>query len=318
MTKEGSGAMETRTLGRSGLRVSLAGLGCNQFGNRLDLEATRAVVHRALDLGVTLFDTANSYGEGASETQLGEVLKGVRRDVVVATKFGWPLGGKEQGASRRQIMRAVEDSLRRLQTDWIDLYQLHKPDPTTPIEETLSALQALVAQGKVRYVGCSRLAGWQVVEAAWVARGMGFQGFVSVQDEYNMLTRGIEAELLPAARAYGCGLLPYYPLAGGFLTGKYRRDAPSPDGARLTGKHPLSARFLNAAGWDRLGRLDEVAQRCGRSLTELAFGWLASQRPVASVIAGVTSAEQVEANVAALARPLTAEELAALETALAG
>jgi aryl-alcohol dehydrogenase-like predicted oxidoreductase len=215
-------------------------------------------------------------------------------------------------------MESVEDSLRRLQTDWIDLYQLHRPDPHTPIEETLAALQDCVRQGKVRYVGCSRLSGWQLVEAAWTAKAMGFQGFVSIQDEYNMLSRAIEAELLPAARAYGCGLLPYYPLAGGFLTGKYRRDAPPPAGTRLAGKHPLAEKLLNAGGYDGLERIEAVGRTSGRSVTELAFGWLAAQTPTCSIIAGATSAEQVEANVAAVAKPLTADEVAALGAALAG
>jgi len=210
--------METRNLGKSGLRVSAIGLGCNNFGGRIDLEATRTVIHKAYDLGITLFDTADVYGErGGSETCMGQVMGDKRKDIVLATKFCMPMSddGSKQGASRRYIMAAVEDSLRRLKTDWIDLYQLHSADPLTPIEETLRALDDLVRSGKVRYVGCSNLPSWQVVEAAWTARTMGLNAFVSCQDEYSLVVRGAEKELMPAARAYGLGLLPYFPLASG-------------------------------------------------------------------------------------------------------
>ncbi|MGH9355801.1 MAG: aldo/keto reductase, partial [Terriglobia bacterium] len=213
--------MEFRNLGKSGLRVSAVGLGCNNFGGRLDLEETRKVIHKALDLGITLFDTADVYGnKGASEDFMGQVLGGRRRDIVLATKFGMSMGDAEKsGASRRYIFSAVESSLRRLRTDWIDLYQLHQPDPRTPIEETLRALDDLIRHGKVRYIGCSNFAAWQVVEAQWAARHFGLNAFVSCQDEYSLLERNLERQLLPAIQAYELGLLPYFPLASGLLTG---------------------------------------------------------------------------------------------------
>ena len=228
--------MQERNLGSSGLRVSLVGLGCNNFGGRIDLEATRKVVHKALDLGITLFDTADVYGErGGSERFLGEVLGERRKDIVLATKFGMDMddAGRMKGGSRAYVMKAVEDSLRRLRTDWIDLYQLHRADPLTPIEETLRALDDLVRQGKVRYVGCSNLAAWQVVEAQWTADTKNLNAFASCQDEYSLVVRDIERELVRAIEAYRMGLLPFFPLASGLLTGKYKRDAPPPKGTRL-------------------------------------------------------------------------------------
>ncbi|HSB78343.1 MAG TPA: aldo/keto reductase, partial [Candidatus Methylomirabilis sp.] len=214
--------MKQRSLGKSGLQVSLIGLGCNNFGGRIDLEASRKVVHKALDLGITLFDTADIYGErGGSETILGQVLGDRRKDIVLATKFGMPMddAGVLKGASRRYILSEVEASLRRLRTDWIDLYQLHTPDPLTPIEETLRSLEDLIRQGKVRYIGCSNLPAWQVVEALWTARLLGINAFVSCQDEYSLVVRDPDRELLPTMEAYGLGLLPYFPLASGLLTG---------------------------------------------------------------------------------------------------
>ena len=308
--------MVIRNLGRSGLQVSLVGLGCNNFGGRIDLEASRSVVHRALDLGVTLFDTADIYGEnGRSESFLGEILGSRRKDVVLATKFGSPMdaAGELKGASRRYILSAVEDSLRRLRTDWIDLYQLHVPDPTTPIVETLGALDDLVHQGKVRYVGCSNLPAWQVVEAQWTARQANLEAFISCQDEYSLVKRDIEAELLPAAQAYGLGLLPFFPLASGLLTGKYRRDAPLPVGTRLANTERLANRYLNEANWRIVEALDAFCRTRGRSLLELAFSWLAARPQVASVIAGATRPEQVEQNVKAADWQLSAEELAEID-----
>ncbi|MGH9438953.1 MAG: aldo/keto reductase, partial [Terriglobia bacterium] len=217
--------MQFRNLGKSGLRVSVVGLGCNNFGGRVDLEQTRKVIHKALDLGITLFDTADVYGnKGGAEDLMGQILGDRRKDIVLATKFGMPMDNAEKtGASRRYIFFAVEASLRRLRTDWIDLYQLHQADPLTPVEETLRALDDLVHQGKVRYTGCSNLAAWQVVEAQWTAQHLGLNTFASCQDEYSLLARDLERERMPAIRAYGLGLLPYYPLASGLLTGKYRR-----------------------------------------------------------------------------------------------
>lgn len=304
--------MRLRNLGRSGLRVSEIGLGCNNFGGRIDLEASRAVVHRALDRGITLFDTADIYGErGGSETCLGQILGDRRKDIVLATKFGMAMDDVDVkiGGSRRYIMAAVEDSLRRLRTDWIDLYQLHQPDPRTPIEETLRALDDLVRQGKVRYVGCSNLAGWQVAEAVESARRLNMQGFVSCQDELSLLVRGAEKELIPAANHYGLGLLPYFPLASGLLTGKYRRNHPMPEGARLTNTQRLADRYISADNMAKVERLVDFCAARGRSMVELSFSWLLAKSPVASVIAGATRPEQVDANVEAGDWRLTPEEM---------
>ena len=237
--------------------MSVVGLGCNNFGGRIDLEASRKVVHKALDLGITLFDTADVYGNlGGSEDFLGQILGDRRKDIVLATKFALPMDEAKalKGASRHYVMSAVEASLKRLRTDWIDLYQLHRPDPLTPIEETLRALDDLIRQGKVRYIGCSNLPAWQVVEAVWTAKQLGLNAFISCQDEYSLLVRDPERELTPAMQAYGLGLLPYYPLVGGLLTGKYRRDAPMPAGARLTGARltyttDFADRYLTDVNW---------------------------------------------------------------------
>jgi aryl-alcohol dehydrogenase-like predicted oxidoreductase len=308
--------MEFRNLGRSGLRVSAIGLGCNNFGGRIDLEASRRVVHAALDAGITLLDTADIYGErGGSETVLGEILGPRRKDIVLATKFAKPMDadGRLTGASRRYIIAAVEASLRRLRTDWIDLYQQHETDDATPIEETLRALEDLIRAGKVRYIGCSNFAAWQVADAVWTARQAGVNGFVSCQDEYSLVMRGHEAELLPAMRAHGLGLLPYFPLASGLLTGKYRRNRPMPEGARLTRTQRLADKYLTETNWTIAERLADFAEARGHTLLELAFSWLLAQAPVASVIAGATQPEQIAANVAAGGWRLSAEELAEVD-----
>jgi aryl-alcohol dehydrogenase-like predicted oxidoreductase len=301
--------MHIRNLGGSGLRVSVVGLGCNNFGLRSDAESSRKIIHKALDLGVTLFDTADVYaGRGASETVLGEALGDRRKDIVLATKFGMPMSddGTKQGAARRYIMRAVEDSLRRLKTDYIDLYQQHRFDPLTPIEETLRALDDLVRAGKVRYIGNSNFPAWRLAEAEFTARAGSLSRFVSCQDEYNILTRGIEKELLPAASAYGLGLLPYYPLAGGLLTGKYQRGAPAPADSRF-GKVPsLKEQYATPRNEDIVERLGSFAKARGHTLTELAFSWLAGRPQVASVIAGASSPEQVAQNVKAAEWQLSA------------
>jgi aryl-alcohol dehydrogenase-like predicted oxidoreductase len=308
--------MEIRNLGRSGLRVSAIGLGCNNFGGRIGLEASRAVVHAAIDAGITLLDTADVYGEkGGSETVLGEVLGPRRKDIVLATKFAMPMDtqGRKQGASRRYIVEALEASLRRLKTDWIDLYQQHKQDPLTPIEETLRALEDLTRAGKIRYAGCSNFAAWQVTEAVWTARSAGLAGFVSCQDEVSLLERRHDAELLPAMRASGLGLLPYFPLASGLLTGKYRRNAPMPPDARLTKTQRLADRYLTEQNWGIAERLGDFAEARGHTLLELAFSWLLARAPTASVIAGATRPEQIAANVAAGGWKLTAEEMAEID-----
>ena len=308
--------MKRRNLGKSGLQVSQVGLGCNNFGGRIDLETSRRVVHKALDLGITLLDTADYYGNlGGSETILGQVLGERRKDIVLATKFGFAMdsAGTLKGASRRYIFSAVEASLRRLQTDWIDLYQLHVPDPLTPLEETLRALDDLIRQGKVRYIGCSNLPAWQEVESQWISRELGIHAFASCQDEYSLLVRGIEKELLPAMQAHGLGLLPYFPLASGMLTGKYKRNAPLPEGSRFAAWKALGDRYANEANFDTVERLEKFSQQRGHNLLELAFSWLAAHPAVSSVIAGATRPEQVEQNAKAVDWALTPEDLTEID-----
>jgi len=313
--------VKLRTLGKSGLQVSTIGLGCNNFGGRVDLEASRRVVHKALDLGITFFDTADIYGalnggqRGASEEHLGQTLGERRKDIVLATKFGLPMDPPEErlkGASRRYIMSAVEASLRRLRTDWIDLYQVHRPDALTPIEETLRALDDLVHQGKVRYIGCSNYAAWQVVDALWTSRHNGLAPFISCQDEYSLLVRDIERELLPAVEAQGLGLLPFFPLASGLLTGKYKRGA-LPEGTRLARDQRLAGRYLLEDHWQKVEQLERFSAERGHSLLELAFSWLLARPGVASVIAGATRPDQLEQNVKAGDWVLSAEELAEVD-----
>jgi len=303
--------MKYRRLGASGLQVSEVGLGCNNFGGRLAAARTEAVVHAALDAGVNLFDTADVYGETRSETFLGQALRGRRQSAIVATKFGLQIGddGMKRGASRRYILQAVEDSLRRLGSDYIDLYQLHVFDPDTPWEETLRALDDLVTAGKVRYVGCSNLAAWRLADAQWEARLGGLCRFVSMQSEYSLLARTVEAELLPACERFGVGFLPYFPLASGLLSGKYRRGEAPGEGTRLASWGPRADRVLTAANFDKVERLSAWAQARGHSLLELAFAWLFGHGVVSSVIAGATSPAQVAANVAAAAWRLTPAEL---------
>jgi len=315
--------MTYRRLGNSGLVVSVVGVGCNNFGRKLDAAGTRAVVDAALDVGINFFDTADIYGEpkGSSEEMLGAALRGRRDDVVVATKFGMDMGGlngPDHGArgARRYIVRAVEASLRRLGTDWIDLYQMHQPDPGTPIEETLSALDDLVRGGKVRYLGNSNFAGWQIADAAWAARTHGWAPFVSAQNHYSLLHREAEAEVVPAAQHFGLGVLPYFPLADGLLTGKYRRNVPPPAGSRLAGNAPRYAQRLASAPWDTIEAIEKFAAERGLSMLDVAIGGLAAQPAVTSVIAGATSAEQVRANAAAGRWRPSAEDLSALRALL--
>lgn len=305
--------MRMKTLGRSGLKVSVVGLGCNNFGMKCDQAETDAVVHKALDCGITLFDTADAYGNrGGSETMLGKALGARRKDIVLATKFSLPMGDGDymKGASRRYIVNAVEASLKRLGTDYIDLYQLHFPDADTPIEETLSALDDLVRAGKVRYIGSSNFAGWQLVEAWYIAEKNGWTKFVSAQNHYNLLDRKIEGDLVQAAKAYGASVLPYFPLASGMLTGKYKRNQAGPNDSRLVLWGERAKSILTDANFDIVEKLEAFAAARGRTLLDVAFGWLASQPHVASVIAGATKPEQVEANVKAGGWELGAEELA--------
>jgi aryl-alcohol dehydrogenase-like predicted oxidoreductase len=306
--------MQYRRLGSSGLVVSVVGLGCNNFGRRIDVEATHAVVDAALEAGVTFFDTADVYGE--SEAFLGEVLQGRRDQVVLATKFGNSLRGAlgdDHGArgSRWYIRRAVERSLRRLRTDHIDLYQMHRPDPSTPIEETLAALTELVREGKVRYVGHSNFTAWQASDAEWTARTRGFERFVSAQNEYSWLERGVESELLPALQHYGIGLLPYFPLANGLLTGKYQRGTRPPEGTRLNA--PDYDSYLTPERFDLVEALEQYADERGITLLDVAIGGLAAQPTVASVIAGATRPDQVRANATAGTWTPTSEDLRELD-----
>ena len=304
--------MEQRNLGRSGLIVSAVGLGCNNFGGRSDYAATRAVVHKALDLGITLFDTSDTYGEsGASEEYLGRALAGRRNDIILASKFARPMDseGKLQGASRRYIMSAVEASLKRLNTDYIDLYQQHIADPKTPIEETLRTLDDLVRQGKIRYIGCSTLSSWQVVEAQWVSTHFSLARYASCQERYSLLDRDLDRELMPVIEAYGLGLIPFSPLADGLLTGKYRRNAPLPAGARLTTTPRAAERRLIERNWAIVERLGDFCEARGHSLLELALSWLLHRPAVASVIAGATTPAQVEANIRAANWALSREDM---------
>jgi aryl-alcohol dehydrogenase-like predicted oxidoreductase len=298
--------MSYRPLGDSGLMVSAVGIGCNAFGRRVDLAGVREILAAARDTGVTLLDTADIYGAppGASEELLGEALQGQREEFVLATKFGMDMQGANGNdfgarASRRYVRRAVEASLTRLRTDHIDLYQLHEPDGVTPIEETLSALTDLVREGKVRYIGCSNFDGWQLADAAWTAQTAGLEGFVSVQNRYSLLDRTVEAEVTPACEAFGLGILPFFPLEYGLLTGKYRRGESAPVGSRAD-LDPTRAGWLAQADWDRIEAVEKYADARGLAVLDVAIAGLAAQPVVASVISGATSGAQVRANAAAL------------------
>ena len=331
--------MEYRNLGRSGLLVSVVGLGCDNFGHRCDPKESAAIVHRAMDLGVTFFDTADIYGPGGlSEEYLGKALEGHRQDAVIATKFVGPTGSftglLHMGTSRRHILYAVEASLRRLATDFIDLYQVHFPYPGVPMEETLRALDDLVRQGKVRYVGCSNFSAWQLVDANWIARTQHLTPFISAQNAYNLLDRQLEKELIPACIENGVGILPYFPLASGFLSGKYRPGQTKPPGARLANARPstepltgvddaivrqVNAELLRwvtpesvftAENFDLLAKLEAFATARSHTILDLAIGWLISQPGVSSVLVGASRPEQIGQNTNAADWRLTPEELA--------
>jgi aryl-alcohol dehydrogenase-like predicted oxidoreductase len=331
--------VEYRNLGRSGLLVSVVGLGCDNFGHRCDPKESAAIVHRAMDLGVTFFDTADIYGPGGlSEEYLGKALEGHRQDAVIATKFVGPTGSftglLHMGTSRRHILYAVEASLRRLGTDFIDLYQVHFPYPGVPMEETLRALDDLVHQGKVRYIGCSNFSAWQLVDANWIARRQHLTPFISAQNAYNLLDRQLEKELIPACIDHGVGILPYFPLASGFLSGKYRPGQTKPQGARLANERPttehltgvpdaivrqVNAELLRwvtpesvftAQNFDLLAKLEAFATARGHTILDLAIGWLVSQPGVSSVLVGASRPEQIEQNVNAADWRLTPAELA--------
>ena len=301
--------MQTRAIGT--LDATVVGLGCNNFGTRIDAEATANVVHAALDAGIRFFDTADIYGGGRSEEFLGRALGGRRREVVIATKFGKPMPDGSRGASPAYIRSAVESSLRRLGTDVIDLYQLHEPDRSVPIAETLGALQELVSEGKVREIGCSNFSAAEIREGEATAAKLGSARFVSVQNEYSLLERGAEAGVLPECERSGIAFLPYYPLASGLLTGKYRAGGPPPEGSRLSG-----GRYADELNDDNLRVVESLrafAESRGRTLLQLAFSWLLARPAVASVIAGATRPAQVESNAAAARWSPSAEELAAVD-----
>jgi aryl-alcohol dehydrogenase-like predicted oxidoreductase len=304
--------MKYRRLGNSGLKVSEIGLGCNNFGMRIDQDQTTAVVAAALEAGITLFDTADVYGATQSEVMLGKALGARREDIVLATKFGIPLGASPYtgGGSRRYIVRAVEASLKRLATDHIDLLQMHRPDADTPIDETLRALDDLIVAGKVRYVGCSNFTGWQIADADWTSRSENLSRFVSAQNNYSLLERNIEHEVLPACAHFGLGMLPYFPLASGLLTGKYRRGEAPAEGTRLAVWGARGQQALSERNFDRVEKLAAWAEERGHTLLDLAFAWLLGHPAVSSVIAGATSAAQVEANAATANWSLTPEEVA--------
>lgn len=294
----------------------MVGLGCNNFGNRTGPEESRKVIDRAIEAGITLFDTADIYGNlGGSEKILGEVLGKRRDDIVLATKFSGPMdpAKTQRDTSRRYVVRAVEASLRRLRTDWIDLYQVHFPDPQTPIEETLSALDDLIHAGKVRYIGCSNFPSWQVADAQWTARDRRLTPFVSVQDEYSLLVRGIEREVLPVTEHFRMGLLPYFPLAGGLLTGKYQRGTPFPDGSRLSKNASFADRYMTDANVAKVEALRAFCAKRGHTLVELAFSWLLARPAISSVIAGATKPEQIDANVNAAGWTLSPDDLAEID-----
>jgi len=302
--------MEYRTLGTSGLKVSALGLGTNSFGRRADEQQSKRVIDQALDLGVNFLDTANMYGPGLSEEIIGKALKSKREQVLIATKFGRSMGDgpNDRGASRSHIMEQLEGSLSRLNTDYIDLYQLHIPDPDTPIEETLRALDDCVRNGKIRYIGCSGLTAWQACEAVWTSRMLNLNAFVSVQPYYNLLKREIEKELVPFCRTYGLGIIPYFPLEGGILTGKYRPGKPAPANSRFAGRTESEKRF-SKRNFSILAGLERFAEKRGRPVLELALAWLLANPSVSTVIAGATKPEQVVANERSLDWKLSTEEL---------
>ena len=311
--------MEYRSLGHSGVKVSAVGLGGNQFGGKVDQAGTERIVHGAIDLGVNFIDTADVYGRGRSEELLGVALAGRWDRVVLATKVRSPMGDgpNDRGASRYHIMSGVEASLRRLKSDHIDLLQIHSWDPETPIEETMRALDDLVSSGKVRYIGASNFAAWQLCRSNDIAEMRGWARFVSIQPHYHMLQREIERELVPYCQAFGVGILPYFPLAGGFLTGKYREGEPPPAGSRGESS-PYVQRYLTPENFRKVAALAEWAEARGHAMGELAIAWLLAQPQLASVIAGTTRLEQVEANVRAAEWRLTPPELEEIRAILDG
>ncbi len=307
--------MKYRQLGPSGLKVSEIGLGGNNFGAGLDAETSMALINQAIEIGINFIDTADMYARGRSEEIIGQALAGKRSRVILATKFGHPagIGPDEQGGSRHFIMKAVEASLQRLKTDYIDLYYLHYPDTLTPIEETLRTLDDLVRSGRVRYIGCSNLAAWQLAEALGASRLNNLESFIVVQSRYNLLYRDIESELIPCCQHFGVGVVPWGPLASGFLTGKYQRGQAVPAGARLANPPRIYRDVLTEANFDKLARIEMFARQRGLSVSEVAIAWLLSHPWLGSVIAGAMNTEQLSANLAAASCQLTAEDIVELD-----
>lgn len=311
--------MEYRRMGRSGLEVSAIGLGTNNFGQTMDAKQAEAVVRRCADLGINMIDTANRYGGGLSEEYIGKAINGIRDKVLLATKFSNPMGDEgpnESGTSRKHILDQVDKSLARLKTDYIDLYQIHGPHPETPIEETLRTLDDLVRQGKVRYIGSSNFPAWQIAQAMEVSSAMHLEHFISEQPQYNMLDRRTENEVVPCCLAYGVGILPYQPLANGFLTGKYLRGETPPEGTRLADRTERAEPLLNDANFDTLDALRAFAEERGHTVLELAFAWLLANPVIGSVIAGATKPEQVEANAKCADWHLSPEEMKGVDEIL--
>lgn len=310
--------MDFRHIGKSGLRVSTLGIGCNNFGGRSDEEASRKVIHAALDAGVNFFDTADVYPvgkSGESEAIMGRALAGKRQDIVIATKFGLPMqrtgvgGFTGSNGSRSYMIRALEDCLKRLNTDYIDLWQLHFPDHVTPIEETIRAMDDAIRSGKVRYIGISNMPTWELVDALHAADRMNAERFISSQNQYSLLSRDVEAELIPALRHHGLGLLPFFPLAGGFLSGKYRRNMPMPSGSRMTKTQNLASMFLTDRNYEVAEKLQDFCDARGITMLQMAFRWLLSRDVVPSVIAGASTPDQVKQNADAVNGALSADDI---------
>ncbi len=310
--------MEYRKIGNSDFKVSEIGLGGNNFGGRADEETSTDIINHALEMGINFIDTAEMYAQGRSEELIGQALKGKRSQVIIATKFGQSItvGLNQQCGSRSYIMKAVDASLRRLNTDYIDLYYIHYPDSVTPIQETLRALDDLVRSGKVRYIGCSNFAAWQISDALWTSKVHNVESFIAVQSKYNLLDRTIEQELVPCCQAHGIGVVPWGPLAGGFLTGKYRRIQEIPSGTRLANPFPIYSDILTHSNFKRLAKLETFANERGHSVGELAIAWLLFHPWLGSVIAGAMSTEQLSTNIDATAWKLTAEDKVELDKTL--
>ena len=311
--------MQYRKLGNSGLDISTVGIGTNNFGRRMDLNATQKVIHKAIDLGINFFDTSNTYGNQLSEEYIGKTIpKDIRKNIIIATKFGMDMGGVPNniGASRKHILEQVDDSLKRLNSDYIDLYQIHVPDPHTPILETLTTLNDLVRSGKVRYIGCSNFAGWQIAQAMETSRKESLEAFVSNQPEYSMLNRSIETEILPACENYKLGILPFFPLANGFLTGKYKRNQPPPSGTRLSESAESANAYFTSKNFDIIEKLEQLANDASHTVTELAISWLLSNNNVSSVISGATKTSQLEINAKAADWDLETDVLDEIEIIL--